>query len=482
MASDVANSENTSTGLLDLATELIQGILEYLDDSTDILHLALLSKRLHVIALSSCICRSNLKFSNLGSIFLSLPPMQTLKALRMALFVKNLTYLYVLLCDNPMIPSLKGLERLIRRLSFVESFQIDFMYQGHMTDRSREMDGLRCLLGALSGRGCTNLAIRDLHVRSAVKMGSDLDMGDLTNEMLNSRLAQDICPITTLRSLTIHNSNLSPSMVSWVINTCNMSPINDLRVNITIVSDDELPQGMFLCSLTLPYLQRFKLRLDDVSYNDITIFLARHPHIQDLHLETNATIPSNASAHPVNEMADLRSLRAPPLFAIHLLTLPCPFPKLTHVAIDAVFLRVSFDHDNVTIAKRFRHMEASFTAIALCSGVNTLSVDLPPYSQAADWLEVGSEPSGGQRSNVERRLTNIQTLTIESCDPFDREIGPLLLRWIALFPSLRRVEFGSWACRTLTQEQPESDFVEAIGEACLTLEKVRIGAKSYPIH
>lgn len=173
MTSELQMILQAGVGLLDLPNEILNFIVCYLEND-DLLHLAMMSKRLHIIALSLHIHRSIPNFRDYKSInFVSGPPSPVLPALRLALFITELKFLIISFKPEgrSTAPSLRGLERLLRRISCIEDLMICFSDFGIEGTELQPLELLTKVLGALVSKGCHRLAIRHCRVQESLVAG-----------------------------------------------------------------------------------------------------------------------------------------------------------------------------------------------------------------------------------------------------------------------------------------------------------------------
>jgi hypothetical protein len=139
-----------------------------------------------------------------------------------------------------------------------------------------------------------------------------------------------------------------------------------------------------------------------------------------------------------------------------------------------------FCHEQSAVDQRLEDIEECFMHLALRESVAALRLALPAGSWAANWLERGSHPKDGERRDVERPLVHVTVLDVDvwGCASFSTAMEPLLVRWLALFPSLRHVTFDSFTFIRMTSDE-HSAFAKVIGEACSRVEIVEIRYKKY---
>jgi len=207
--------QRANTSLLSLPTELIEMVLDKLDDE-GLYSLALLNKRLHFLALPIFISRQPGIFNRgSGMMFLNPSSPNLLRAARVALYIQELNYVSVVFEEPwPILPILKGLERLISRMRHVRevsfrlrpSLRFGFGHAPHLKPLAK---GLATLMKTLNGKGCMSVDLRELSlIPQRTAFGS----------------RSEITPLTTLQSFGIYRSNIChPSVQKWAVRSINMS-------------------------------------------------------------------------------------------------------------------------------------------------------------------------------------------------------------------------------------------------------------------
>jgi hypothetical protein len=472
---------SSGPSLLDLATELLVIIIDLLDDE-DLLRISILSSRLHILALELYLSRQRGSYRS-NTLHLVGPPFRMLSALRMALFVQDFLYLDMMFVDNPDVHSMKGLERLLRRISSVREFVFEGTFD--MTWAHSERPGIREAMGgifaALVGKGCVKLTIK------GAKFNEGTSISDLTSErtrltnIVSSPSPHDIPPLTTLTELQIYRSAFSfPTLRTWVVNAMNMSPITKLILDHVTFFDRPASMHEIFRLLTLPLLSHLSISSIGLNFSDVIEFLCRHPHIENMSLATDTGILSDFPV-PAEALPLLSTLKVPPHCIRPLLAASGSVPTLKVIAIDPDF-PVMFCNQQAAIDKRLEDIQECFVHFASREGVTTLRLALPADSWARNWLQQGSRPKDGKRRDVEQSLVHITTLQVDvwGCTPFSPAMEPLLVRWLALFPSLRYISFDSFTFIRMSSDDRVA-FADSIGDACLLVEAVDIGYKKYLI-
>jgi len=170
----------------------------------------------------------------------------------------------------------------------------------------------------------------------------------------------------------------------------------------------------------------------------------------------------------------LSTLRATPQYVIHLLRPRNSLPSLTHVEVDPDFPMFDPGAGELSMADRFVGVEESLTRLARRRDITSLGLHLPLDRSAEAWLMTGSHPRRGKRSNVERSLVHINSLTLcatLSYQVSDRTIS-LIPKWLSLFPTLQHTDFSVLSGRMSSVE--EKKFLRAVVDTCPKMETVQV--------
>jgi hypothetical protein len=472
--STVTETPNAGPSLLDLATELLLIVFAHLEDE-DLLRISLLSTRLHHVALELYLSRHG-SYSE-TSVSLVGPPFRMLPALRMALFVQDLPLVSLtFLTDWVAQGMLKGLERLIRRVSCVKKIEIHCGYGRSIMRQREHLEAMEALLVALAGKACVELTMTGWYVRYPHDWTSKRPL----SKKIRPVPCHDLPPLTSLNAFHIRHCNISsPTLRTWTINSINLSPITSLTLH-SVTFSSHSPSSEILRLLALPLLSHLYIYSDRLIFSDVVIFLGRHPRVTNLSLAGGVAIISN-SPFPAEALPILSVLKAPPHFVNHILSSRGALPSLEAVVIDPDFPPMLHGEQS-DLDQHFGGIEECFVHLASREDVTTLRLILPPGSWAAHWLSEGSNPGQGERRSIGRSLVHITTLEVDvcGCSSFSPEMAPLFVRWLALFPALRYVTFDSFTFRQMSSNE-QSAFADSIGEACSSMEAVEIRYTKYVI-
>lgn len=467
------------TNLNDLATELLIMILDLLDD-TELFHFALLSKRFHYIALPIYISRQRGYYSN-THVYISCFPSRLLHALRVALFVDDISSIEMMFtAKSSVVHAMKELERLIRRSRHVQTITVDFSYLQGKWEQAGSWKAVLELMEVMVENACKDLTIQSLHSnvsKTALMMGKGKRRK--ARKAVLSQSPHDLSPLTTLKQLKIAHSHLiCPTLQTWVINSINLSPITNLILNNVSFSSNPSSMSKMLRLLKLPSLTTFSISSPDLICHQLTAFLSRHPRLQQLSLFTHAAITSK-SPFPVNTLPLLTSLEAPPHYICYFLASNGSLPSLTRVIFNPNFpLRIS---DESAVTDGLECIEDSYIHLASRQNITTLRFVLPHGPWAKEWLLRGSRPEKGKRRDLERFLVNVTRVGVDvvGCTGFSPVIEPHLLRWLALFPALRCVNFDPFALVCMADENLA--FAKSIMDVCCSVEVVELCWKTYNV-
>ena len=420
----------------------------------DVYSLALLSKRLHFLALPIYCSRMHCCSLKGGYLHLYSSPLKVLRAARTALYVQKLAHVSVNPAVQELIPVLKGLSRLMSRMESVCGVQFSCVCipRGAM-DQAKVVKEFARLLEILACKACTSVSFCGIKVASGQK----------------SAPRSEISPLTTLQYLNISSSVLaSPSIRTWIIRSINLSPITNLTLNEVALSADTMSFGKDLCLLKLPSLTILSLTFfENIQIDDIVTFLCRHHRIVTLRLKGRGVINSRTLTLPKDALPSLTTLETTPRYMQHFLRPRGSLPSLRHVSLES---DVSYTNNGVANA------ENALACLARRDGVSSLLFHLPPHETADFWLTRGSHPRRRRgRRDVERSLVHIRTLSLHLAA--GHSISPrtlsLIPQWLSLFPHLRHVDFRNFSMLRLPTE--EEVFLRAVADACPRMETIHLG-------
>lgn len=462
-----------------LPLELLLIILGLLDDE-DLYSLALLNRRLHNLALpiyiksvlitSSQLRVYSLNFTkssrqpgafNYGCLILTGPPFRMLRAIRIAIFVQYLSSISMAISRQPVLPGVKELEHLIRKMVYVKRLSLDYGYFGRLKEQEGVREGLERLFDALACSECNALTLKGLNIGPEV-----------------SDVPHDVHLMTSLQTFEIYNSDIfCPPLQQYLSLSLNSSPLHTMNLHDVVCSQGTSSVGSMLPLLTLPALSYLYIFSRDLLFEDIMPFLSRHDNLVSLTLKCDSQVPPKSRSLSASALPRLSSLHATPQYVRYLLRPKGCFPKLRNIVINPDF---PFAAQASLIESRFIDVEDSLASLSCHESISDLGLFLPSKSGAAQWLDTGSNPRRGKRRNVEKTLNNITAMNLESSGylAFDPNMTPLVLKWVGLFPALRHVAFN--ACLPAMSTEEEIKFVRSIGEVCPTMESVQVGLQAVP--
>ena len=442
-----------------LPTELVVIVLGLIDDE-DLYSLSLLSKKLHYLALPILMSRLDGQIA-CGCLYLNRHPTKFLRAARMALFVQDSTSISVNLWRrDPVFPMLRGLERLISRMSHVRTVSLGFGLVGNLVDQTKIVRAFGGFVETLVNKSCEELTLAGCALGPTLEVYSH----------------HKIPSLTTLRSVDVQYSTLScPWVRSWIIDSVNISPITRLVFHQVALSDDPSSFGKDLQLITLPSLTHLSVSSRaNLQFCDIASFLRRHHRIKNLTLKCDTAIPSGSHSLPDDSLPVLTTLRTTPQYVIQLLRPRNSLPSLMHVDIDPGFTMFAPLFGELSVENRFAYVEECLTRLARRRDITSIGLYLPLCVSAEAWLTLGSHPRRGKRRDVERHLVHINALTLHSTmgQQASTKTISLIPKWLSLFPTLQHVDIGVLLGRMSSAE--EKIFVRATIEACPKLETVQL--------
>lgn len=492
----ISNTANWAT-IVDLPNELLHEIFRSMDDD-DLFAMLLLSKRLHNIAFEILVPqkRRRIRPQAVAYTFTEIchpPPqlipshliitdMRVLRALRLSISIHQVGSLSVVagfvttappagLDSNYTVPMvltdvsrfMRGLARLCRRIPQVQTVDIDFM--------SSLSSGLASLPGGTAAAAEILTAISIGHACISLKLGGwQIEARPEANLKIPMPP-----PLTTLLVLNLSLTELiDPVFRAWAIGTINASRLTELvlnRVKFSVTS----PTVDVLRLLDVPSLITFRIISPDVNFDDLLVFMRHHHRIQKLSVITIEPITS-PEAFPEELLPNLSDLTAPPHYVSHLVKSPKSLARLHSITIHPGH---EWDHHQLTSTVVDRHLqdlEDCLDYMSCREKLATLAICLPTGAHAENWLQHGRGDGSKPRKDVEANLVHITSLDIHDwCgfQAFSPAACKLLVRWLALFPSLQSVRILD-GVRHMTSIQ-RSAFESEIWEHCPQLNSLGIG-------
>ena len=470
-----------------LPTELINAIDTYLDDE-ELLVLAMVSKRLHVIAITSYMARHK-PACIMGDrmLFLYGSPFPLLKPLRMALFIHDLTQLnfeWSISGSDTVVLSLKSLQRFIGHLSTLSEAEFKFVRKrtGNHVENQKIKKAVGDLLESLIGKRCSRLSLSGwcLHGEPLAISGVAQKCTDLP--------PQNIRPLTSLERVAVSGSDIhTQEHYKWLSDSMNLSHIRALTLCDVSFAAEMQTMRSFLRSLTLPSLIDFQIDSDDITFDELVDFLLRHKSIMYLKVgnqwsSTHISLGMSTSL-PIGLLPSLRKLELDPSCACHFLASPTSLPNLTTLIIQPKCPRWEREFNKPIISQHLEPLEQCFTLISSHQSITHIQIGLPGGLWSVDWLN--SRINAPIERSVERTLEHILRVDINclGLHDFHSDMDPLLMRWLANFPALKWVGFCLFYFGTTgTLTKRRRALLAGIAKACPTVLSVCIGLEQYDLY
>ena len=471
-----------------LPTELINAIDTYLDDE-ELLVLAMVSKRLHVIAITSymarhkpaCIMRDRM-------LFLYGSPFPLLKPLRMALFIHDLTHLDFdfesPISGSDTVLSLKSLQRFIGHLSTLSAVGFNFVRKrtGNHVEDQKIKKAVGDLLESLIGKRCSSLSLGGwcLHGEPLAISGVASKRTDLP--------PQNIRPLTSLERVAVSRSDIyTQEHCKWLSDSMNLSHIRALTLRDVSFAAEIQTMRSFLRSLTLPSLTDFQIDSDDITFNELVEFLLRHKSIVYLkvgnHWSSTSISLGMSTSLPTGLLPSLTKLELYPSCVSRFLASPISLPNLTTLIIEPGCLKWACEFNESIISQHLEPLEQCFTLISSHRSITHIQIGLPGGLWSVDWLN--SRINAPIERSVERTLEHILRVDINclGLHDFHSDMDPLLMRWLANFPALKWVGFCLFYFGTTgTLTKRRRALLAGIAKACPTVLSVCIGLEQYDLY
>ncbi|KAJ3502473.1 hypothetical protein NLJ89_g8872 [Agrocybe chaxingu] len=420
--------------LSDLPVELLDEIAQQLDN-VSLIQFSLICKYTHRLGLHLFFSRNKIGNPAAGLVSVSsTAPVETLRALRVALFVQRLRgicYTFRPHCD--IMQEMDELMCLLHRLSSVASIQLFNYRQELQVDKKEYFGKWASLLDVAFQKGCTRLQ---------VYTGSLLIPWDGKNTGLRPARRRKEEPPYPLQEVTLASDmHLQGSFLPLTLSMLRRSSwtLTTLTVYLDIVPTSFLKS--FLRSLRLPALLDLTLvknsrDSDDcrLAFVDLSFFLSRHASIARLKL--GGAAPAKTSTEPP-KLPHLIAVAAQASYLTWILGARDQesFPRLQRVG----SLGTSFFH-HYNEAANYPPFDEVFESIRPLRNPITLTLKLENY-RLEEWFL--SHCSAGQADSV------ISSLACVSCLEFvasytthlTADILAILPEWLALFPKLVDVQF-----------------------------------------
>ena len=408
--------------------------------------LALLCKRLHLLALPIFLSKFNLGHAE-QSLCLNHVSFSAIRGLRTALFISTLDSLeigYSNITD--------GLLRFMSRMSKVSSVTLISDIPSHIRVDSPDFKLMSPFFNALAEKSCHRLSIS----------------GNILCSVQQRDRLQSL--LQTLHTATLLSGFLfSRPFKFWTIRSLNFSPIYSLHLG----GNADTLRGV-LRYLVLPALRKFQLTSRKFPPRVLDKFLARHPEILSLKLHQKIDVDMGDQRPPVGYSSGLKSLTGDVSSLTYLLSRPEAMPALQSVRPTSVYIiRPAFSE----FLKKLAHTPVSHLAFCLVddtANINWLErgLELPTVH-----IHVPNSDGADPKQRAECGLTRLTSMEVRLCFMTDRYWKLLegIPGWLALFPALTSVSFLHFPANLASNMQSESgkaEFVKAILSMCPLLEEV----------
>ncbi|KIM41224.1 hypothetical protein M413DRAFT_27617 [Hebeloma cylindrosporum] len=487
----------TKFKLLDLPTELLLDIAERLDNPT-LLSLSRTCHNLHSLALCTFFAINDIPDPRSGSLLAYNAPLETLPALRIALFIQKLEHVTYYFSTNVerMLREVHDLRALISRMPSIRTVSLDIpLYLGYVPQVLNPEVWEKEFLGLLNlalEKGCYALSVegreklvkfyskqvtkptkrrknpKRKRLTGAVRHRSPMDSFDET---------QEDSPILPPRNIKITRVSiysdmlLEPPFFDWTIAMLDSgaSTITTLLIYSTI----HRPQKTwkyFLDAIKLPRLSSLDLvSCASIPFATVHSFLTHHSHIKTFDL-LGAEVPKGIWPPPpltIPILPHLQSISAPPFYLVWILNsllLDKEAPQnVTDIAItpnygkEEAFDYGLFDNALECVAAFPRDIQLSLH-------LDTSRGDSDIY----DWFEehmTVMDDSDPSKSKVISQLDNVDRLTIYFSRSWRRT--EMLADWVGmLFPNVKMIRFEGLLTEMAVSELNKTEFVGRVMMTC----------------
>ena len=395
---------------------------------SDLYNLALLCRRLHVVALSLYFKKREVYMCSDAVDISPIHDALDMAAVGLALFIRRLNHLECVVSVNNTLQT-RRLNRLILRMSAVST--VHFRLFGYGLDLFRT-NPLSTLLKALENKKCRSLSVS----------------GDIRNTF-TKRPNATVPPIVTLTSFKITNPVLlRPRWLKWTVESLQCSPLTCLDVTgCTVDLANALP------SFTLPHLSQLRLECVNLPVSVLDPFLSRHPTIRTLKiLSLQQDAPIKTKLFP-----SLTLLHGETVSLTHLLAKPMSFPRLKSIHVSDLMY-----HNSASIAKFLENVTRTPASYLATHFV------VPDDRYLRPWLR--SFRRLRRRNSAPINLAQITAIQLSyTCKhPNLRVDLPL---WLSLFPELNTLDLDPATFRR-TRDEEKLAIVEHLSIECPQLQIV----------
>ncbi|KAJ3509885.1 hypothetical protein NLJ89_g4976 [Agrocybe chaxingu] len=525
------DDEKPSTRLTDLPTDILQEIISHLDND-GLLQLGRTCKDTHTLALSEFFSQNDLRRPEEGFIVAYKKPIETLPALRAALFVKDLRQLHCYLNPNldRLIGEVADLRSLAARVSTMEMVWLHFSVVDGVDKRVWSVparpDGQEdveraCLRGCwmkIRGQSCIQLLVtggerlKELYLfepkpvqhppirvetrpapvaeeknqRSFKKLLRRIfrrarkerdpvvrKVEEPLPKAEEQRLSPAPAPRNRLKELDIHSDILlQEPFLDWTLSRVEAASATLTKLSFKCISVPRETWRTVLRTLVLPHLLEFEVCFDLVVYEtcgarfvDVMHFLSQHPSLSIIHLHgVEVLILPDATIKPI--LPKVTSITAHPVYVTYILqSSRNRLPHLSAVCISTEYLQTpNFDYQSFDTALNciasFKFMQPII-----------LTLRFQTHYGVEEWFAAHREL--GPQSPL-ASLHQINSLIIACAWHVDlpQSVTASFDEWLALFPSVEKVEFTEQAMNDPKKCFLDPEFLKRLAVACPKLKEV----------
>ncbi|KAF7368504.1 hypothetical protein MVEN_00173600 [Mycena venus] len=506
--------------LADLPNELLVDILDQSTFPTEALYyLALLSRRLHFVALPIYFSRTGIDLeTRCATIALASDRLDPLSALQICLFLSSMDTLVCIfphpscITISPFLAQLKRLQTFISRLSSIKSVTLNLDSRPRSQCLSVGIDEVLDawasqyggLLNCIVEKGCSFLAVKNgthlteayescppglsqkylprpvlrlFATRDARRIGFRRSSRQGTAEIVLSWSPSFTDSLSQLTSLYIHSVTLLvPPGLDWTLSALRHSPITSLTICMSPLTVERR-----LWATVLPLIAAAAVNVDSISLTEVDphnepeayAFLARLPRLTDLTITPNHPywgnyVPRNKG--PIPALTRLVNLHAPAS------------------VIDDLVSRAEFSHEIRTICVHWRpsaRAEQSYLVHSMSSLTTRLAARrLTPRLS----LHIDSASIADTAASVVRNLNDVPPACFKRVEslcmegpyyPVD-DVNNSIPRMVSLFPDVAHVSLQTPGRAGRFSDEAVQRLVCTM-RATETLRTVEVNGKSYPL-
>ena len=502
-------------GILDLPNEIIIFILEDLEDD-ELFSLALLSRRLHQLALPIYLSRNGISSRPSSQLLLFDDRSNSiLKALNTALFRPSLNSLLCTLLyhkrPDDLFRQILMVNRLVGKVTLQEASinfdevnsareeivmsrffeDIEDPDHGLVQDFGRE---LTVMMELILASGCHSFTIA--HSGTYSPPSNETKAAILANfhglQLIKKKVKKllqpfssmfpSLCPTShnALKSFNLHSPiAIHPHLCRWTINTLNTSNLTSLSISQNRSTKSSVWSLVLPC-ITIPSLSHLSIDLCSIKTGDLFKFLCRHPLIQNLFLGRNILSPNPSQTLIKNALKHVSQLTAHPKWLVHLLTPQGSFPSLSCIRIlwriqnKQHFSFVMLNGLLEPIARRL----GSIKELHLVLSFGSISSDwMIPSSRTFPTsvmdLRDGSSSSPSSNSPPLTCITHLELHIGTYSLPL--AVTTRLPKWLAEFPVLASLKMMTMAAAGPFCDSEKDYFIRSVLASCPKLGDVEFG-------